>query len=141
MRLIDADALAMKLRYMGYMDENEEIQEVIDRFAEECDDDSISRQAAIYAMLQLQDEDIEAYGCRIPEGFDGNRAVEELKALPSAEPERKTGKWIPWKAYYDKDHKSWTDELKCSECGYQWGDEEYNFCPNCGSYNGGGDAE
>ena len=30
MRLIDADALALKLRYMGYMDEHEEVQEVID---------------------------------------------------------------------------------------------------------------
>lgn len=30
MRLIDADKLALKLRYMGYMDEHEEVQEVID---------------------------------------------------------------------------------------------------------------
>lgn len=30
MRLIDADELALKLRYMGYMDEHEEVQEVID---------------------------------------------------------------------------------------------------------------
>ena len=29
-RLIDADKLALKLRYMGYMDEHEEVQEVID---------------------------------------------------------------------------------------------------------------
>ena len=29
-RLIDADELALKLRYMGYMDEHEEVQEVID---------------------------------------------------------------------------------------------------------------
>lgn len=49
--------------------------------------DLISRQDAIDAMIQLQDEDIEAYGCGIPEGFDGDRAVEALKALPSAEPE------------------------------------------------------
>ena len=127
MRLVDADALAVKLRHMGYMDETEEVQEVIDRFAKECGDDSISRQAAIYAMLQLQDEDIEAYGCRIPEGFDGNRAVEELKALPSAEPERKTGKWIG-------------NELgECSVCGHSgcasdiWTGCEKYYCPNCGA--------
>lgn len=30
MRLIDADKLSLKLRYMGYMDENEEVQEIID---------------------------------------------------------------------------------------------------------------
>lgn len=29
-RLIDADELSLKLRHMGYMDENEEVQEVID---------------------------------------------------------------------------------------------------------------
>ena len=46
---------------------------------------------------------------------------------------QKTGKWIPWKAYYGEDRKSWSDELKCSECGYKWGDEEYKFCPSCGA--------
>jgi len=35
MKLIDADSLADKLRYMGYMDDNEELQELIDRFPEE----------------------------------------------------------------------------------------------------------
>ena len=29
---------------------------------------------AISAMDELEDEDIEAYGCKIPEGFDGERA-------------------------------------------------------------------
>ena len=46
---------------------------------------------------------------------------------------QKTGHWIPWKAYYGEDRKSWSDELKCSECGYKWGDEEYKFCPSCGA--------
>ena len=35
MKLIDADSFADKLRYMGYMDNNEELQELIDRFPEE----------------------------------------------------------------------------------------------------------
>ena len=52
-------------------------------------DDTISRQAAIDAMMKLQTEDIEAYGASIPEGFDGDRAVTALKALPSAQPERR----------------------------------------------------
>lgn len=47
--------------------------------------------------------------------------------------EPKAGRWIPYKAYFGKKKDSWTDELKCSECGYEWGDEDYNFCPNCGS--------
>lgn len=54
--------------------------------------DLISRQAAIDAMYRLEAEDIETYGCSIPEGFDAKPAVEALKALPSAYPERK---WIP----------------------------------------------
>ena len=48
--------------------------------------DLISRQAAIDAMMKLQNEDIEAYGASIPEGFDGDRAVAALKELPSAQP-------------------------------------------------------
>ncbi len=53
--------------------------------------DLIRRQDAIDAMYRLETEDIETYGCSIPEGFDAKPAVEALKALPSAEPERK---WI-----------------------------------------------
>lgn len=45
----------------------------------------IYRQAAIDAMMRLQAEDDENYGCHIPEGFDGERAKEALKELPSAE--------------------------------------------------------
>ena len=53
----------------------------------------ISRQDAIDAMYRLEAEDIERYGCSIPEGFDSKPAIEALKALPSAEPEQK---WIPF---------------------------------------------
>lgn len=55
---------------------------------------------------------------------------EAIDRVPSVQ---KTGHWIPWKAYYGKDRKSWSDELKCSECRYKWGDEEYKYCPNCGA--------
>ena len=48
--------------------------------------DTISRQAAIDAMMKLQKEDYELYHSNIPEGFDGDRAVEELKKLPSVNP-------------------------------------------------------
>jgi len=51
--------------------------------------DPINRQDAINAMMALQAEDDEAYGCHIPEGFDGERAKEALKQLPSAQ------QWIP----------------------------------------------
>ena len=49
--------------------------------------DLIERQAAIEAMLQLERDDEESYGASIPEGFDGARAVEALKEIPSAQPE------------------------------------------------------
>lgn len=49
------------------------------------DDRLISLNAAIDAMMKLQTEDIEAYGASIPEGFDGDRAVTALKALPPAQ--------------------------------------------------------
>ena len=61
-------------------------------------------------------------------------AIFGLERIPSAEPERKKGKW---KIYTDERFD--IDYYKCSECGY----EPYrkmdvsNFCPNCGSYNGG----
>ena len=45
--------------------------------------DLISRADAIAAMLKEQEDDIEAYGCAIPECFDGDRAVRVLKQLPT----------------------------------------------------------
>lgn len=62
-----------------------------------------------------------------------NQFIDWVEDAPTIEPGQKTGHWIPWKAYYGKDRKSWSDELKCSKCGYKWGDEEYKFCPNCGA--------
>lgn len=59
--------------------------------------------------------------------------IADIGDLPSVQPQRKRGKWI---------------DGYCSECGKSclcdgWGDDvESKFCPNCGSYNGGGeDAE
>lgn len=91
--------------------------------------DTISRQAAIDAMMRLQTEDIEMYGCAIPEGFDGDRAAEELKALPSAQPERKTGRWLIREGISD---------AQCSECKMFFRDvydmdNSDAFCRHCGS--------
>ena len=55
-------------------------------------EDCISREQAIDKMQELEDEDIKAYGCEIPESFDGKRAIRALKTLPFVTP--KTG-WIP----------------------------------------------
>lgn len=55
--------------------------------------------------------------------------------LPSAQPRK--GKWMPDNTnYYDERHI-------CSECNANYkvdtcmGKPSWNFCPNCGSYNGG----
>lgn len=46
----------------------------------------IKKNDAVEAMLQLERDDEEDYGARIPEGFDGARAVEALDKLPMVEP-------------------------------------------------------
>ena len=60
--------------------------------------------------------------------------AKELMKLPSAEPERKTGKWLD--AYY-----SFLDGCRvwhriCSVCGYERDDDnpdkDTNYCPHCG---------
>ena len=52
-----------------------------------------------------------------------------IENLPSAQPERKTGKWIE-----HNPHKFGLGIVfECSECGEEIECEEYNFCPNCGA--------
>lgn len=48
-----------------------------------CPQDLISRSEAISLMRQMQEDDIRTYGCAIPEGFDGDRAVIALLTLPT----------------------------------------------------------
>ena len=57
--------------------------------------------------------------------------VEELMSLPPVLPMPKMGKWIGVNPM--------VDTLMCSECGENIISEEFksNYCPNCGSYNGG----
>ena len=89
------------------------------------DDDCISRAEAINAMGALEQADIEAYGCSIPEGFDGKRAIEALKSLPPVTPqEPKTGHWIlnAYQGVLAAGYKMY----HCSECG----------CEICSKYNG-----
>lgn len=67
--------------------------------------DLISRQAAIDALKRD-----EAYDEDIPNRADGVRdAIITIMGLPSAQPERKTGKWI----YGENDGQ---DGWYCSEC-------------------------
>ena len=55
--------------------------------------------------------------------------IKRFEQLPTAQPECKTGKWI-------EDNEGY---FYCDKCGkypaYQI--TQTNYCPNCGSYNGG----
>ena len=98
--------------------------------------DLIDRQAAIDA--------VQKYKCE--HGFDYYDCIcdveRDLRSLPSVQPERKKGKWIPEYVYVEELACSWV-KWKCSCCGYVrntgW---EYtsdgmmpkaHICENCGS--------
>ena len=68
-------------------------------------------------------------------------AVMDKDRFPSAQPERKRGKWV---FYEDRapvwdiaGEKTWARAYKCSECGFVHSVIEdfgqYAFCPNCGA--------
>lgn len=68
-------------------------------------------------------------------------AIVTLVNLPSAD--RPQGEWIGEADGY-ADGEFVYDTWYCSNCGYVADDEEpptWNYCPNCGCYNGGGQSE
>lgn len=77
---------------------------------------------------------------RWKEAEEYQRIIDRFMALASVQPRR--GKWIGYKA----DDKDWQRDdgspvfMNCSECHeavINNGSAHWNFCPNCGSYNGG----
>ena len=91
--------------------------------------DCISRQSAIDALRKLREEDIEDYGCEIPEGFNQDhldRATFAINQLPSAQPEivrcKDCKHWIPydwmfsevWQSQSINDYPE--DEMGCELC-------------------------
>ena len=75
---------------------------------------------------------------------DHNRIIHLVRDIaPSAQPERKMGKWI-----YGEDEYG-IDGYRCDKCGFfvPWDYahtfinyiEDYNFCPNCGADMRGGE--
>ena len=93
--------------------------------------DLIDRQAAIDALgerpMVWVGSDYEL-GAR--NQYDAD--VLALETLPSAQPERKKGKWIKADSqqYFRKHYPCFT----CSECGYRKDSQKkWNYCPNCGA--------
>ena len=100
--------------------------------------DCISRQSAIDALRKLREEDIEDYGCEIPEGFNQDhldRATFAIKQLPPIQPKR--GKWIDrgehgdWEWQADGRGKHW-HEWECNTCHHYYAERSF-FCPHCGA--------
>lgn len=62
-----------------------------------------------------------------------DRHIRAIEHLPSAEPERKRGKWIPQNMNKSNGMASTAVYYypKCSVCG--WSSNYTNFCPNCGA--------
>ena len=95
--------------------------------------DLISREAAIEVLNKLARDNFtfrEYFSYYLGALHD---ASDGIKALPSAQPERKNGKWIH--DGYDFTHG--TDWIHCSICGKRGINvpaDKTNFCPNCGSW-------
>ena len=88
--------------------------------------DLISRTAAIneFDGAKVDEEYCTEYDIGYNDGI--NFAVSRLSVLPSAQPERMRGRWIPIM------HLDVLDGYRCSTCK-AWSRFKYNFCRNCGA--------
>lgn len=95
-------------------------------------DDAISRQAAKEAYCNTFCHP----GAICPDGLC-KEVNEAFDAVPSAEPVRMKGKWIPiQRGFFNKD----VTQVKCGQCGnlldligVNCGRGDANYCPNCGA--------
>lgn len=98
------------------------LSEAIKMLSEQADGDTISRQAAI----EVADAVWSVTG-----DVNVAKVWDQIRNLPSAQPERKTGIWL-------KTGQSFVfpDKFRnyfCSECGFEIEKTAYNYCPNCGA--------
>lgn len=110
-------------------------------------DDLISRQDVIKAVLGSNFSACTVYG-RSEEGMaTAKELIQAIKNLPSAQPERKKGKWAKTRA---RNGFAMADCMECSACGHSFllGDwdfeeakDEMRFCYSCGADMRGGDDE
>ena len=96
--------------------------------------DSISRQAAIDFI------DAGRLGNPNEPRWSDNEIVGFLKSRPSAEPERKKGKWTDGRDMLGYPRIPYHCNIKyCSECGSEaywdtdYGQQLFDFCPFCGA--------
>ena len=98
-------------------------------------DDLISRQEAIKTALEFI---VEYLGGAFDEDFQ-KKLMERMNALPSAQPERKKGKWIycttsgHWKCSCCKSKAPWSCEDDISvwhKIMLEW---KSSYCPCCGA--------
>ena len=105
-------------------------------------DDSISRQAAIDELKRISFSywfecgEYLSEDTREIEIINSKKALEVIEALPSAQPERRSGKW---NTYY---HGYAGFSYSCNRCCYsapykeirgEFVQMKWNFCPNCGA--------
>lgn len=76
--------------------------------------DLIDRQAAIKKISEI-----------IWDTAIANDVKAILKELPSAQPERKTGRW-------EHDGSKWAERWVCDQCGFKLFGAQTDFCGGCG---------
>ena len=103
-------------------------------------DDLISRRAAIEALIELyeyqRDIDPTEAADLVRQGI--YLAEKKIEPMPSAQPERKKGEWLP-------DNRPDGGFWVCSECKFPSeafaANVLYKFCPNCGAKMDGGEQD
>lgn len=92
---------------------------------EDCISREHAKQFLYYEIEQLHDDGL--YDCF-------SRIIDDMyNDLPSVTPQRPKGKWI-----YEMQVMNNPYTYKCSVCK-GWEKDKTKYCPNCGSYNGGGE--
>ena len=116
--------------------------EVLEVLEQDLCDDCISRSSIKQKLQEHHDFFVKAYGgfSNLPQN-DKSRVDEITNCIamvvnePSVTPAEKVGHWITLDNWLDVGKRA-----KCSECGqvFVTGDDvSRNYCPNCGSFNGG----
>ena len=109
MRLIDADAL---------------LDEVMDRYCEECDKRKGIKNGKFRIIYEIGDAPCRA--CEIDD------MKTELEYAPTVDPFQH-GRWI-YSAGFDLDGVTYAGRYRCDQCNH-WIDagDDGNYCPNCGA--------